>query len=247
MTYIKKYCSINKTNFKFLENDMKGEVIEQTFGRQIDDGHLGGCSVGGDIGTYYPIMWENIVEKYNIKTVLDVGCGIGYASKYFQSLGCDILAVDGSKEVGQLSVVSEHFLLNDYENSSALDNAEIEYNGKPIKDFVFDLCWSCEFVEHVWEEYSQNFIDDFKKCRYVAMTYAGPGQPGHHHVNCQPEEYWIEKLINNGFEFLKNDTEILREKSELDKDEMMKIPNVPHFEAHFVSRGLFFKNNNNNN
>lgn len=223
---------------------MKGEVIEQTFGRQIDEGHLGGCSVGGDIGTYYPIMWEKMVEKYKVKTVLDIGCGIGYASKYFQSLGCDILAVDGSEEVGQLSVVPEHFLLNDYENGSALDNAKIEYNEKPIKDFIFDLCWSCEFVEHVWEEYSQNFIDDFKKCRYVAMTYAGPGQPGHHHVNCQPESYWIEKMQQNGFKYLYKETEEFRNYAKEDEQEILKTPNLPFFIPHFISRGLFFENKN---
>jgi len=223
---------------------MKGEIIEQTFGRQIDEGHLGGCSVGGDIGTYYPNMWEKIVDTYSVKTVLDIGCGIGYASKYFQSLGCDILAVDGSEEVGELSVVPEHFLLNDYENGPALSRSEIEYNGSPIKDFVFDLCWSCEFVEHVWEKYSQNFIDDFKQCRYVAMTFAEPGQGGHHHVNEQPEEYWIKKMKSNGFEYLHEETKQLRKESEVDKDEMMKIPNVPFFIPHFVYRGLFFKNNN---
>jgi hypothetical protein len=26
------------------------------------------------------------------------------------------------------------------------------------------------------------------------MTAAGPGQPGYHHVNCQPKEYWIERM-----------------------------------------------------
>ncbi len=31
------------------------------------------------------------------------------------------------------------------------------------------------------------------------MTFAQPGQPGHHHVNCQPEEYWVERLREVGF------------------------------------------------
>ena len=33
------------------------------------------------------------------------------------------------------------------------------------------------------------------------MTYAPPGQPGHHHVNCQLERYWIEALESIGFQF----------------------------------------------
>ena len=74
------------------------------------------------------------------------------------------------------------------------------------------------------------------------MTYAGPGQSGHHHVNCQPEDYWIKKMELNGFEYLIDDTKELREYAEKDRKERIKIPNVPHFESHFIPRGLFFKN-----
>src|SRR4051794_28051900 len=28
----------------------------------------------------------------------------------------------------------------------------------------------------------------------VAMTHAVPGQAGHHHVDCQPPGYWIERM-----------------------------------------------------
>jgi len=223
---------------------MTAEVLSMEHGPDIIEGHLGGCSIGGDGGTYYPIMWERIVKDYNVKTVLDIGCGRGFSSKYFQSLGCDILGVDGSTQAGEMSLIPEYFLLNDYEGGPALSRSEIEYNDKPIKDFVFDLCWCCEFVEHVWEKYSQNFIDDFKQCRYVAMTYASPGQSGHHHVNCQPEEYWIKKMESNGFEYLLEETEEYRRVAGQDREERLKIPNVPHFESHFIPRGLLFKNLN---
>lgn len=221
---------------------MTEEILEQTHGPDILDGHLGGCSIGGDGGTYYPIMWKYIVEKYNIKTVIDIGCGRGYAAKYFESIGCDILGVDGSMKVEEASLIPDSFLLCDYEDGPALSRSEIEYEGKPLNNFIFDLCWCCEFVEHVWEDFSQNFIEDFKQCRYVAMTYAEPGQGGHHHVNEQPEEYWIEKMESNGFKYLKSDTEVLRVQSIKDRDERMKDPDAPGFISHFVSRGLFFEN-----
>jgi hypothetical protein len=41
----------------------------------------------------------------------------------------------------------------------------------------------------------------FEKCKVVAMTHAVPGQPGYHHVNCQPAEYWIKKLEGIGFKY----------------------------------------------
>ena len=45
----------------------------------FDDGHLGGCNIKNDYGTYYPIMWEHMVKELGIKSVLDVGCGFGYS------------------------------------------------------------------------------------------------------------------------------------------------------------------------
>ena len=206
---------------------MTAEILNMEHGPDIIEGHLGGCSTGGDGGTYYPIMWERIVKDYDVNTVLDVGCGRGFSSKYFQSLGCDILGIDGSTQAEETSLIPEHFLLNDYEGGPALSRSEIEYEDQPIKDFIFDLCWCCEFVEHVWEEYSQNFIDDFKQCRYVAMTYAGPGQSGHHHVNCQPREYWVEHMSRFGFEFDKEMTDQLKE--------------LAGKGTHYGNTGLFFR------
>ena len=111
----------------------------------------------------------------------------------------------------------------------------------------FDLCWCCEFVEHVYEKYITNFINDFKKCKYLAMTFAEIGQGGHHHVNENTEEYWIFTLKNFGFDFLENDTKILREMSNLDKQEKEKTPDAQFFISHFTTRGLFFVNSNYDN
>ena len=223
---------------------MKEEILPQIHGPDIIEGHLGGCSIGGDGGTYYPIMWKYLVDTYDVKTVLDIGCGRGYSTKYFESIGCDILGIDGSTKVQEISLIPEHFLLNDYETGPALSRSEIKYNEKPLGDFIFDLCWCCEFVEHVWEEYSQNFLDDFKRCKYVAMTFAYPGQTGHHHVNENTQEYWVNKLKNNGFEYLESQTNDLREKSNEDVLNRLNDSESPFFEPHFLNRGLFFKNNN---
>ena len=225
---------------------MTEEIIKQTHGPDIPEPlpHLGGCSTGGDGGTYYPIMWKHLVKNYKITTVLDIGCGRGYSSKYFQSIGCDILGVDGSTKAEEMSLIPDNFLLNDYQGGPALSRSTLEHNNKPLNNLIFDLAWSCEFVEHVWEQYAQNFIDDFKQCRYLALTYAEPGQGGHHHVNEQPAEYWITKMEANGFEYLKSDTELLRLKAEEDRDQRLKDPDTPWFIPHFVSKGLFFKNIN---
>ena len=43
------------------------------------------------------------------------------------------------------------------------------------------------------------FLDTLANGRIVAITHALPGQGGHHHVNCQPAEYWIEKMAARGY------------------------------------------------
>ena len=43
------------------------------------------------------------------------------------------------------------------------------------------------------------------------MTYAEPGQPGYHHVNCQPQQYWVNKVEALGYKFNAEYSESLRE------------------------------------
>jgi hypothetical protein len=137
-------------------------------------------------------------------------------------MGCDVASVDGSEKVREVSLVPDQFILNDYEKGSA------------IKDEKFELAWSCEFVEHVYEQYIPNFMSDFKKCKYAAITFAYKGQGGHHHVNENTQEYWIAKFEENGFTFLEEETNILRS---------MATVEGPYV-SHFGQRGLLFKNNN---
>jgi SAM-dependent methyltransferase len=205
----------------------------QSWGRQIVDGHLGGCSAEGDPGTYYPLMWEYMVDHYNIKSVLDVGCGVGFSAKFFQDLGCEVLGIDGAAETKELSLIRDFHETHDYTNGSF-------FNGEPKKKF--DLAWSCEFVEHVEEQYAINFINDYKNCKYVAITHAIPGQGGHHHVNEQHDSYWIELLEKNGFTYLPEETLVLRAISFTDKEATEF--NGTGFLFYFNDRGLFFINNN---
>lgn len=223
------------------------EQIKQTYGKEAREGHLGGCYLGGDPGTYYPRMWEYLVKEYKLESVLDIGCGAGHSSKFFADNGCEVVGVDGSIGAMESFLLPGQFILNDYEEGSAITEKNIEIDGD--QDEVFDLCWSCEFVEHVWEKYSQNFINDFAKCKYLAMTFAGPGQGGYHHVNLQPAEYWIEVMEKNGFTYLSEETEKLRGLCKEDYEEQIKSDVIipwngkklsDGFNSHFMLRGLFF-------
>ncbi len=45
----------------------------------VNEGHVGGFIIEKDPATYTPHLWEYLCKKFNIKTVLDVGCGMGHA------------------------------------------------------------------------------------------------------------------------------------------------------------------------
>jgi len=66
--------------------------------------HLGGNVNVGDPFTYSPRVWDYLLSRFCIKSVLDLGCGIGNASHYFSDKGANVLAVDGLPENIEKSV-----------------------------------------------------------------------------------------------------------------------------------------------
>lgn len=152
-----------------------------------------------DPHTYMPDVWEHLMSKYNVKSVLDVGCGTGNNLRWFYDHGCDVMGVDGEPRLVQESRLPQvNVRLHDYRT------------GPLTFDRQFDLCWSSEFVEHVQEKFVANFLASFKTCKYVCLTHATPGQGGYLHFNEQPTEYWIQKMKEIGFVFDPEETAWLR-------------------------------------
>ncbi|MCP5070209.1 MAG: class I SAM-dependent methyltransferase [bacterium] len=182
----------------------------------VGEGHLGGYIRGrqsevptvyghehGDPATWTPELWRWVFESLGVRSVLDVGCGEGHAAGFFRDLGCCVLGVDGSLQARRDSVIRELHITHDFARGGYF----------PAHDF--DLVWSCEFVEHVEERHMANFLATFASSTgYLMMTFASPGQPGHHHVNCQPAEYWVQKLAAIGFSLDEGLTEVSRAKVE---------------------------------
>ena len=194
-------------------------------GMVVNEGHLGGFIYEGDVATTFKQMWEFLVDDLKIKSVLEVGCGRGFALKEFQNLGCHTLGIDGSPTAIQNSLTPDRVRQYDFNYQ------------KIVPSRKYDLIYSVEFVEHVEEKFMENFLTCFDSGKFIVMTYAAPGQGGHHHVNCQPKEYWIDIMENRGFTYDDKYTNILKEKAKLDR-----MVNCPTFDGnHFEHRGLFFK------
>jgi SAM-dependent methyltransferase len=132
-------------------------------------------------------------KKFDIKTMLDVGCGLGEMKLVADKLGVDWYGLDGDYTVARNPDIFSSMLIHDYRNEP-----DLMQTGDGTS--TFDLAWSVEFLEHVDAEYIYNFMKNFRQCKYVLCTHALPGQPGKWHVNCQPPEYWVAIFRAFGFE-----------------------------------------------
>lgn len=163
--------------------------------------HLGGYEPGGDINSYVPWVWEFLLNVYHPRTVLDVGCGEGYAAKWFEEHGVMAYGVDGCEQAKKDAVIAQdRFILHDLTTGSL----------KPVEGVIFDLVWSCELVEHVQAAYVDNVRETFALANVVAFTHALPNQDGYHHVNCQLPGYWLRQMNIVGFELERLSTGISR-------------------------------------
>lgn len=193
---------------------------------------MGGYIQGGDPATYYPELWRWFVNVYGVKSVIDVGCGEGHAIDYFSGLieqnvtYRHVWGIDG--------VEQEHdgILQHDYSTGPWPYPREPDPDHPWMDDagWEFDLAWSCEFVEHVEERYIPNFLATFACAKLVLMTHADPGQPGHHHVNCQTADYWRGVMAAAGYALDKSLTRWARSLASMSENPI----------NHFARSGLAF-------
>ena len=163
---------------------------------KLDD-HLGGHNnvANLDLGALSALH-----KVLNPKSFLDVGCGLGGMVEVAEKeYGMEALGIDGDHTIDRYD--NSKFIIHDFTKGPV-----------PLEK-TYDIGWSCEFVEHVYEEYIPNYVQAFQKCKVLAMTYAPPGWTGHHHVNLQEEQYWINKLAEYNLIYNVEYTQQLRKHS----------------------------------
>lgn len=161
--------------------------------------HLGGAYEQGDGNTIMEDVWGYLLVRYEVKSVLDIGCGYGHAIKWFSEHGlCNVKGIEGWDEAVKGNLMPAHIVQHDFTTGPA-----------PIAQ-PFDLIWSAEFLEHVEEKYIPNYMPAFQLARHVVITHAEPGQAGHHHVTLKTTAWWVKKFAEYGFEWDEKETELLR-------------------------------------
>lgn len=164
--------------------------------------HLGGGEMRchDDMGSL-----KYMKEHYGVKSMLDIGCGRGCQVAGAIKLGMEAMGVDGDIWDAAKFWEDTPIIAHDYTQ------------GPLILDTRFDLVWTVEFLEHVDEKYIPNYMPSIQLGKYVICTHALPGKPGHHHVNCQPQSYWVDVFRDYGFTFDEELTQTIRKESTMKK------------------------------
>jgi len=160
--------------------------LDQPWLEPIEHPEAAGDHVGGheNLTQFDEGAFDWLQRHTGARSFIDVGCGPGGMAAYALSRGLEARGVDGDPSCARGSpFIIEH-----------------DYARGPLSAGAFDLGWAVEFVEHVEERYLPNFMATFAGCQTVFITAAVPGQPGHHHVNCQWGDYWVARFAEAGFE-----------------------------------------------
>jgi len=147
---------------------------------------------------YANIIIPELQKKFQIQSVLDIGCGGASFLRGCFDQGLVIYGVDGEHVQTSLQVGKEALLTANLEEPLDLKRK-------------FDLCVSLEVAEHLDDKFSDIFIDSI--CRHsdnILFSAAIVGQGGVHHVNCQPLEYWQGKFRDRGYTMDVQATEWIR-------------------------------------
>ena len=128
-------------------------------------------------------MAKTITERFQPKTVIDVGCGTGALLEAFRGLGCEVRGLDYSEAA--LAYCRRRKL------SVRKFNLEKDSPDEPR----YDLATSFEVAEHLAPWAAKRYVGLLCALSpLVVMSAAPPGQGGKDHINEQPQSYWIKKF-----------------------------------------------------
>ena len=156
---------------------------------------LGGNIAGGDDRCQDNAVFDYLIERFNPKSIIDVGCGEGQLIEYFHDKGLIVIGIDGlehNKDVASNSI-RDKIIIHDYTKGLL----------EPIDT---DMVISCEFVEHVHKRFLVNILPQFVYGNVLVFTHAVENQEGYHHVNCENDPYWINLITSLGMIYLEKET-----------------------------------------
>ena len=145
----------------------------------------------GSLATARVILKE-LTKVARIRSVVDVGCGVGPWLRAALELGVDrVTGLDGDHvDPGRLLVERPLFVPCDLEKDK-LDQI--------VGGMRFDLAMSLEVAEHLSADRAHSFVAEFCRLSDLFLFSAAiPGQGGTNHVNEQWPDYWASRFEEHG-------------------------------------------------
>jgi SAM-dependent methyltransferase len=160
--------------------------------------HLGGHEYKTHVDGGTP---QYLIDTLNIKSFVDIGCGVG-----------DMVALAKSKDLVCFGIDGDYSVKGIWKSKNIIGICN-DYSKIGLDIGKMDLGWSVEFLEHVDECYLSNIFTSYKNCKYMCITHALPNKSGHHHVNCRDERYWVDTFKANGFTYSEELSQGIRKNS----------------------------------
>ncbi len=136
------------------------------------------------------IMADSFLKAFHPASVVDVGCGTGVLLGACAKLGMSAQGLEYSEAA--LAICRNRGI------NARKFNIESQIPGGISADLVV----SSEVAEHLHEKYADRFVDLLCSISdKVVLTAAVPGSTGDDHVNEQPNEYWIAKFGQRGYDY----------------------------------------------
>ncbi|MBW2044791.1 MAG: methyltransferase domain-containing protein [Deltaproteobacteria bacterium] len=136
-----------------------------------------------------PIVCAAIKEVFEPTSVIDAGCATGDLVVQFMTMSIDAYGIEGSRAaIPYLECPISRIFFYDLRKSL------------PGPSRRYDLAICFEVAEHIEPKHADQFVLNLVSLSgRILMSAAPPGQRGHHHVNCQPPGYWVNKFWQYGF------------------------------------------------
>lgn len=126
----------------------------------------------------------------DFSSVLDLGCANGFLLENFRASGKSIKGFEISEDV--IEVLPPNLR----EVITIGDATKLRRIGE------FDLVCCVEVAEHIPPDATEGLLNAITQnaSRWIYFTAAPPFQPGHGHINCRQQFYWLNEFRKRGIE-----------------------------------------------